>query len=81
MYPGLASGTHDAVRNISEPMKFAGPNSLDDNWFEFCIISEMRWRTWRIKIAEAGEEKSKRYRMIWPSVRDSLDFPAFAVSL
>ncbi|KAG3206823.1 hypothetical protein PC128_g547 [Phytophthora cactorum] len=43
------------------------------------LASEMRWRSWRIKIAEVGEELSKRYRIIWPSVRDSLDFPSFVI--
>ncbi|KAF1792724.1 hypothetical protein GQ600_15401 [Phytophthora cactorum] len=79
MYPGLASGTHDAVRSISEPIKYVGNNSVDNAGFEFSIISEMRWRSWRIKIAEVGEELSKRYRIIWPSVRDSLDFPSFVI--
>ncbi|KAG3110272.1 hypothetical protein PI124_g10653 [Phytophthora idaei] len=43
------------------------------------LASEMRWRSWRIKIAEVGEELSKRCRIIWPSVRDSLDFPSFVI--
>ncbi|ETM50303.1 hypothetical protein L914_05651 [Phytophthora nicotianae] len=79
IYPGLASGTHDAVRTISEPIKYVENNSEDAAGFEFHIISEMRWRTWRIKITEVGDEPSKRYRLIWPSVRDSLGFPSFMI--
>ncbi|KAL4085753.1 hypothetical protein PRIC1_015088 [Phytophthora ramorum] len=79
LYPGLASGTHDVVRSISEPTKITAPNTADDTWLEFYTISEMRWRTWRIKIAGASEGLTKRYRMIWPSVKDSLDFPAFMI--
>ncbi|KAG7387655.1 hypothetical protein PHYPSEUDO_013905 [Phytophthora pseudosyringae] len=79
MFPGLASGMHDAIRSISEPVKVLGDNSANDAGFEFSVISEMRWRTWRIKIATDDEELSKRYRMIWPSVRDSLDFPSFSI--
>ncbi|KAL3669767.1 hypothetical protein V7S43_005147 [Phytophthora oleae] len=73
MYPGLASGTHDAVRSISKPLR-DGKKPNHETWFEFCLLSDMRWRVWRVQIAG---ENSKRHRVIWPSVRDSLDFPSF----
>ncbi|KAI9996489.1 hypothetical protein PInf_014217 [Phytophthora infestans] len=79
MYPGLASGTHDAVRSISEPIRVVANNAVDGTWFELSVVSEMRWRTWRIKITKVDGELSKRNRMTWPSVRDSLDFPSFPI--
>jgi hypothetical protein len=34
-----------------------------------------------MEIIEAGEGSSRRCRLVWPSVKDSLDFPAFTVSV
>ncbi|KAE9127118.1 hypothetical protein PF005_g5667 [Phytophthora fragariae] len=78
MYPGLASGTHDAVRSISVPVK-SSATGTDNTWFEFCAVSEMRWRTWRIKVAGADKDSPRRHRLVWPSLKDSLDFPVFAL--
>ncbi|KAG6585031.1 uncharacterized protein IUM83_08569 [Phytophthora cinnamomi] len=74
IYPGLVSGTHDAIRDISVPVR-SSATATDDDFFEFCTVSEMRWRTWRIKVEDAPQ----RYRMQWPSLKESLGFPAFAL--
>ncbi|KAJ8575043.1 hypothetical protein ON010_g4169 [Phytophthora cinnamomi] len=74
IYPGLVSGTHDSIRDISVPVR-SSATATNDDFFEFCTVSEMRWRTWRIKVEHAPQ----RYRMQWPSLKESLGFPAFAL--
>ncbi|CEG45931.1 uncharacterized protein PHALS_02264 [Plasmopara halstedii] len=75
IYPGLSSGTHDAVRSISMPKLC---HEKDSKIVKFVVISDMRWRNWRVKITETGAESSCP---IWPSVRESLEFQSIPLQI
>lgn len=72
MYPGLASGPHDAIRWISKPFSSAKEEAKA---VEFVVISEMRWRVWRVDVAGSTTQR----RFVWPTVHQSLALPSYSV--